>query len=81
MDKIQEHDHYHLFVDLLKRKTPYECIAHHTVQQKTYTFKAHHKIRLQGNRLKETGFSIGDNIQVVCKKNRLVIAKAMENVG
>ncbi|MBD5454177.1 MAG: type I toxin-antitoxin system SymE family toxin [Lachnospiraceae bacterium] len=38
-------------------------------------------MRLQGDWLKETGFSIGDNIQVVCKKNRIVITKAMENAG
>ena len=39
------------------------------------------QIRLQGDWLKESGFSIGDNIQVVCKKNRLVITKVMENAG
>ncbi|MBD5393535.1 MAG: type I toxin-antitoxin system SymE family toxin [Lachnospiraceae bacterium] len=44
-------------------------------------FQSTPQIRLQGDWLKETGFSIGDNIQVVCKKNRLVITKAIENVG
>ena len=44
-------------------------------------FQSKPQIRLQGDWLKETGFSIGDNIQVICKKNRLVITKAMENVG
>ena len=44
-------------------------------------FQSTPQIRLQGDWLKETGFSIGDNIQVVCKKNRLVITKAMENAG
>lgn len=44
-------------------------------------FQSTPQIRLQGNWLKETGFSIGDNIQVVCKKNKLVITKTMENAG
>lgn len=42
-------------------------------------FQSTPQIRLQGDWLKKNGFSIGDNIQVVCKKNRLVITKAMEN--
>lgn len=44
-------------------------------------FQSTPQIRLQGDWLKETGFSIGDNIQVVCKKNKLVITKTMENAG
>ena len=47
---------------------------------KSTHFQSTPQIRLQGNWLKESGFSIGDNIQVVCKKNRLVITKEMENV-
>lgn len=39
------------------------------------------QIKLQGDWLKEIGFSIGDNIQVRCEKNRLIITKAIENAG
>lgn len=38
-------------------------------------FQSTPQIRLQGDWLKESGFSIGDTIQVVCKKNRLIITK------
>ena len=38
-------------------------------------FQSIPQIRLQGNWLKETGFSIGDNIQIVCQKDKLTITK------
>lgn len=39
------------------------------------------QIRLQGEWLQSMGFSIGDNIQVSCEKNKLVISKMLENAG
>ena len=39
------------------------------------------QIKMQGDWLKDMGFSIGDNIQVRCEKNRLVISKVLENAG
>lgn len=38
-------------------------------------FQSIPQIRLQGDWLRASGFSIGDNIQVICKKNRLIITK------
>lgn len=44
-------------------------------------FQSIPQIRLQGDWLKASGFSIGDNIQVVCENNRLIITKSVGNAG
>lgn len=41
-------------------------------------FQSIPQIRLQGDWLKASGFAIGDNIQVDCKKNQIVITKSNE---
>ena len=39
------------------------------------------QIKMQGDWLQKMGFSIGDNIQVKCEKNRIIISKVLENAG
>ena len=53
-----------------------------TVYKKTNShYRGIPQIRLEGDWLQSMGFSIGDNIQVSCEENRLVISKVLENVG
>lgn len=33
------------------------------------------QIKMQGGWLEEAGFSIGDHIQIICQKNKLIITK------